>query len=207
MPVRFQKKCPNGAHLLVWEVEENESTLISLLPSTILTDAEYEEIKIPHKKIELLASRVAIRHLAKSLNVVFEGIKKDENGKPYLVNSHWHMSVTHSRHFMAVVMHPEKAVGIDIERPQKKLQRILHRLFSAQEIEDMAGSLENMCIYWSAKEALYKLYGKRGTNFIDNLKVHKVAEGLLGEIIMPDHQETHQISIEKIDEYILVWAV
>lgn len=119
MPVRFQKKCPNGAHLLVWEVEENESTLISLLPSTILTDAEYEEIKIPHKKIELLASRVAIRHLAKSLNVVFEGIKKDENGKPYLVNSHWHMSVTHSRHFMAVVMHPEKAVGIDIERPQK----------------------------------------------------------------------------------------
>lgn len=207
MPVRFQKLCNSGAHLLVWEAREDPGQLLTLLPSTILTDAEYEHIKSPAKKLELLTSRVAIRHLAHELGIQFDGIKKDEHGKPYLVNSTWHFSVTHSRHFMGVIMHPQKPVGIDIELPQTKMWRILPRLFNPQEIEDIGDDLNKMSVYWSAKEALYKLYGKRSTDFRTNLLIHN-REGILeGEILMPDHHETHLLDTQQIDDYFLVWAV
>jgi 4'-phosphopantetheinyl transferase len=207
MPVRFQRNCYSGAVLLVWESVEEENELLSLLPSSILTDGEYQEIKSSQKKRELLTSRVAILHLSETLGVSFDGIKKDEHGKPYLVNSSWHMSVTHSSRFIGVIMHPLKPVGIDVELPQKKMWRILPRLFNEQEIRDIGEDLNRMSIYWSAKEALYKLYGKRSTDFRTNLLIHQKEEKLIGEIVMPDHHRLHQIEYEQIDDYFLVWTV
>ncbi|WP_055149317.1 4'-phosphopantetheinyl transferase family protein [Jiulongibacter sediminis] len=207
MPVRFQKKCDSGAHLLVWEAKEDAEELFASLPSTILTDAEYLTAKTEQKKLELLCSRVAIRHLAAELGIDFEGIKKDEHGKPYMVGTHWEMSITHSKKFMAVVMHPTKPVGVDIERPQEKMWRITERLYSPAEIEAIGDDLNTMSIYWSAKEALYKLYGRRGTDFKENLKVFKEGNQLKGEIIMPDHQQVHDIHVEPVGSYFLVWAI
>jgi len=207
MPVRFQKECESGAHLLVWEANETETELLAILPSSVLTEAELAEVNLAPKKKEFLASRLAIRYLAKQLNIPFLGIKKDQHGKPYLVDSSWQMSITHSRDYMAVIMHPNNLVGIDIEKPQEKMWKIMPRLYSEQEINDIDQNLENMSIYWSAKEALYKLYGKRGTDFRENLKIHKNLSGLLGEIIMPDYQKVHVIKSEKIEAYILVWVV
>src|SRR5690606_20328980 len=206
MPVRFQKVCESGAHLLVWEATEQEEELYAMLPSTILTDAELLEVKSPGKKLELLSSRVAIRYLANQLGVSFDGIRKDEHGKPYLVNSSWQMSVTHSRKFMGVIMHPEKPVGIDLELPQEKMWKILPRLFNEQEIADIDGDLNRMSIYWSAKEALYKLYGKRSTDFRTNLLIHKKDDLLTGEIIMPDHHQLHPLFYQPVDDYFLIWA-
>jgi phosphopantetheinyl transferase len=207
MPVRFQKKCDSGAHLLVWEAKEDAEELFASLPSTILTDAEYLTAKTEQKKLELLCSRVAIRHLAAELGIDFEGIKKDQHGKPYMVGTPWEMSITHSKKFMAVVMHPTKPVGVDIERPQEKMWRITERLYSPTEIEAIGNDLNTMSIYWSAKEALYKLYGRRGTDFKENLKVFQEGNQLKGEIIMPDHQQVHDIHVEPVGSYFLVWAI
>ncbi|MGR3810247.1 4'-phosphopantetheinyl transferase family protein [Jiulongibacter sp. NS-SX5] len=207
MPVRFQKECQSGAHLLVWEATEDLSSLFASIPSTILTDAEYLTAKTHQKKLELLCSRVAIRHLAADLGINFKGINKDENGKPFLDGTPWEMSITHSKHFMAVVMHPTKPVGVDIERPQEKMWRIKERLYTEPEIEIIGEDLNLMSIFWSAKEALYKLYGKRGTDFKENLKIKGDSSQLFGEIIMPDHHQTHAIHVEPIDGYFLVWAV
>jgi 4'-phosphopantetheinyl transferase len=207
MPVRFQKECSNGAHVLVWEAKESEVELLSILPSNILTDAEYLESKSPLKRLEFLTSRLAIRYLANQLNVNFDGLKKDIHGKPYLVNSTWKMSITHSKVFMGVIMHPSKEVGIDIELPQKKMWKILPRLFSEQEIIEVGKDIEKMSVYWSAKEALYKLYGKRGVDFKDNLLLHQKENDLIGEIKMEDYHAHHQLLQERIDDYLLVWAV
>lgn len=207
MPVRFQKKCSSGANILVWEAKEDEVSLFAELPSSILTDAEYHAISHPKKRLEMLTSRLAIRTLAASLGVQFDGIKKDEHGKPYLSGSSFQMSITHSAKYMAVVMHSTKPVGIDIEKPQEKMWRITERLFSPSEIMDINKDIENMSIYWSAKEALYKLYGRRSTDFRENLIIHKKDNGLFGEIIMPEYHEMHQLYTVNVDDYILVYAV
>ncbi len=206
MPV-IQLKKFDDAHILIWEITESEYELIVDLPSTILTDQELEEAKIGQKKKEMLASRLAIRYLAKELNLNFSGIKKDEYGKPYLVDSEWQMSLTHSENYIAVIMHPNKNVGIDIEKPNKKMWRILERLFSENEIRLIGEDLDRMSIFWSAKEALYKLYGKRGTDFRQNLLIDIDSKGYFGKIIMHDCKKEIRIFTEKVQDYILVWAI
>lgn len=207
MPIRFQKEYQNHAHVLVWEVNETENELLGMLPSTLLTDAELLECKIPHKRLEMLASRLSIRALCQKLEIDFDGIKKDIHGKPYLVNSDWQMSITHSKSFMGVVLHPSQCVGIDIERPQSKMWRIAKRIFSSTELAMIGDDLETLSIFWSIKEALYKLYGRRGTDFRKNLLIERNGMNWVGAIQMPDHQSHHEIMVEQLEEYLMVIAV
>ncbi len=209
MPVILQKKYRNDIHLAVWQITERHDELQAILPSEILTDAELASIKHPQKQIEFFCSRLVIKYLADWLGVKYLGIKKDEFGKPYLVGSEWQMSITHTAQYVAAVMHPTEAVGIDMEKPSEKLQRIAHRFLSASENIEANDDVEKLCIYWSAKEALYKLYGKRKVIFSENLYIfpfHEEAKQITGQLTINELDEKYTIFVEKNDGYILVVA-
>jgi hypothetical protein len=76
----------------------------------------------------------------------------------------------------------------------------------ASEISWVSDDLEKATILWSAKEALYKLYGKRKVDFKENLFLVPSINGLMGKIKMPDHEAEHQIYVQNIEEYLLVIA-
>jgi 4'-phosphopantetheinyl transferase len=209
MPVILQKKYDNNIHLAVWQITESHNELQAMLPSTILTDAELASISNEQKQIEFFCSRLTIRHLAKHLGIKYLGIKKDEYGKPYLVGSDWQMSLTHTANYVAAVMHPTNALGMDMEKPSDKIRRIAKKVFSEKEIIDAEDDLEKLCILWSAKEALYKLYGKRQVFFIEHLMISefkKNATEITGRLKINDLDENYRIFIENIDGYILVVA-
>jgi phosphopantetheinyl transferase len=63
-------------------------------------------------------------------------------------------------------------VGIDIEKPVEKLGRISHRFLNEEEFNDSMGDLRKLCIYWSGKEAIFKLNGKVGLNFKNDIRIH-----------------------------------
>jgi 4'-phosphopantetheinyl transferase len=207
MPIFLHKQYNNGVNLLVWEITESETELLTELPSVILTDLELSDTYHPQKRLELLASRLAIYHLANLLNVNIKGIKKDEHGKPFIVDSEWNLSLTHSKSFIGVVFHKSLPIGIDIEIPNHKLWKIANRLFVKEEIELVAENLNIMSIFWSAKESLYKLYGKRKVDFRENLKISLQNNMYRGHINMPNHISNHEIIIEHIRDYILVIAI
>lgn len=207
MPVLFTKKYDNECHLLVWQITESAIELQAMLSSDILTDAELAETRHPQKQLEFYASRLAIQTLAANLGIAFFGIKKDEYGKPFMVGNEWQMSLTHSNKYIAVAMHAQKSLGIDIEKPSEKMKKILPRLFSTSEIAEIADDLDKLSVYWSAKEALYKLYGKRKVDFRKNLLVFEDKHKIIGKISMPDWQFDHEIWVEKIEEYFLTIAL
>jgi 4'-phosphopantetheinyl transferase len=60
---------------------------------------------------------------------------------------------------------------------------------------------------WCIKEALYKLYGKRGVDFRTNLLIWKNEESYSAKINMPDHESEHEIHLEKVKDTYLVLAV
>ncbi len=209
MPIILQKKYPNDIHLAVWQITERHDELQAILPSEILTDAELASISHPQKQVEFFCSRLVIKHLADSLGVEYLGIKKDKFGKPYLVGSEWQMSITHTTNYVAAVMHPTEAVGIDMEKPSEKLQRVAHRFLSENENIEAQNDIEKLCIYWSAKEALYKLYGKRKVIFSENLYIfpfQKEAKQITGQLTINELDEAYVIFVEKIDGYTLVVA-
>lgn len=209
MPVILEKKYENNISLAVWQITESHDELQAMLPSEILTDAELASISHPQKQVEFFCSRLVIKHLANSLGIQYLGIKKDEHGKPYLVGSNWQMSITHTTNYVAAVMHPTEAIGMDMEKPSDKLQRIAHKFLSETERIEAENDIEKLCIYWSAKEALYKLYGKRKVIFNENLYIfpfQKEQNKITGRLKINEIDTEYNIYVEKIDGYILVVA-
>jgi len=98
------------------------------------------------------------------------------------------------------------AVGIDIEKPRHQIFKVIGRLCSKEELDWVAEDIDRATILWSAKEALYKLYGKRKVDFKENLTLTEKPEGLIGKIKMPDYEAEHKVFVQKLAEYWLVIA-
>ena len=65
-----------------------------------------------------------------------------------------------------------------------------------------------MTIYWSAKEAMYKLNGRMGIIFKEQLLVYKALSATLfrGEIILKEKKIGVNLSLNKIGQHVIVCA-
>lgn len=97
-------------------------------------------------------------------------ISAGEHGKPYLAeHPDIHFSISHCRSGIAVAVsnHP---IGIDIESFRKVSPSLIDRCMNAQEKASILAS-DNMekefSIYWTRKEAVFKLLG---TGITDNIR-------------------------------------
>ena len=206
MPLFFNKIVCDEIHLFVWKITEtlNELKINYDLEADYLLLAN--EIVNEIKRVEFLVSRIAIKSACLENNIKFDSINKDEHGKPFLQNSDWQMSVSHTKDFVWVVLRKFKPLGIDIEKPQTKMFKVLNRLCSSTELELIGDKVGQASIIWSAKEALYKLYGKRKVDFKENLLIEKKENDYVGKIKMPDYEAEHSIYIEKLATYFIVIA-
>jgi phosphopantetheinyl transferase len=76
---------------------------------------------------------------------------------------------------VAAQIHPDKPVGIDLEQPRPKLLTVMRRVLTDDEWLDGANNLLKLCVYWCAKEALYKIYGKRSLVFTEQILIKPFA--------------------------------
>lgn len=207
MPQILLKTYNNEVSLLVWQIQESEKEILGLLPASVLLDENLSKITIEHLRLEFLVGRLCVQELCKTLNIQFKSVKKDEHGKPFMEGSDWEMSLTHSKNFIAVAVHPKKPIGVDIEKPSEKLKKIMPRLFSVDENKQVEDDLIKMSWFWSAKEALYKLYGKRGIDFKENLFLQLTSDDFTGKIILENYETNHIFTVEAIFDYFLVIAI
>jgi 4'-phosphopantetheinyl transferase len=206
MPLFFNKKLNEEIHFMVWKLTESIEELETLVSPDSEDYTNLNLIGVDSKRKEYLAGKNAIMQMCRLVNVEFKGIIKDEHGKPYLKDNTIEMSLTHTTEFIGVVFSKRLSVGIDIEKPRTQIFKVIGRLCVESEIEWMNDDLEKATILWSAKEALYKLYGKRKVDFKENLFLKEINGTLLGEIKMPDHKAEHKIFIEKLPNHLLVLA-
>lgn len=115
----------------------------------------------------------ATRHLANLIMKEDVEILNDENGKPYLKNSDVKISISHTAQYAAVMISPTHRVGIDLEEINPKVQRVAHKFLQPNEIDAISPNelTEKLIVYWSAKEALYKLHGRKQLAFREQLLI------------------------------------
>jgi 4'-phosphopantetheinyl transferase len=173
----------------LWRISENEETLGDLLTFREEIPANLTNRE---KRLEWIAGRVLTQSLLENFGIAYQGIIKDDYGKPFLRNSTFHISLSHSYPFVAAILDRENTVGIDLEQPKVKLLRIAPRVLSLDELVDAGEDVTKHCIYWCAKEALIKIYGKKNLTLAKNLRIepfHIQEEGnIIGRIIV-DEQE------------------
>lgn len=172
-----------------WRVLEDEKSLATVVPFEKVSDA----IANPFKRLEFLAGRVLIKSLLKNWNVDYNGLTKDEFGKPFLADSDIQISLSHSYPYVAAIIHRHKKVGIDLEQPKDKLLRIAPRVLAERELKDAGNDIVKNCVYWCAKEALIKIYGKKDLILAKNLLITPFllsSEGYLIGRILANNSET-----------------
>lgn len=153
--------------ILVWELTETIDELYKMLVE--LNQTEFNNITSEKRKREYLGVRVALKELlGREVD-----IRYNDAGKPFLSNDSCHISISHSKEWVAVMAHPTRMPGIDIECPSEKIMRLYTRFLSIEEQEELPKPVEalRLQITWSAKEALYKIIGKHAVDFATQLRI------------------------------------
>jgi 4'-phosphopantetheinyl transferase len=171
----------------LWRITEDEDTLSAQLetiespPSTITNMG---------KRLEWIAGRLLVKEVSKRMELPFQGIVKDEYGKPYPSGYPYHLSLSHSFPYVATIFDKRGPVGIDLEQPKDKLLRVAHRIHSVTELQDAGTDIVKHCVYWCAKETLIKIHGKKDLVFAENMHIEPFElreEGdIRGRIIVPE---------------------
>lgn len=189
----------------LWFISESEQELLNLVHDELDTS-----IINPYKKREWLAGRALLKELVSQAGIEYQGTLKNEFGKPFLKGLNHHISLSHSFPYVAAQIDDMREVGIDIEQPKPKLFNIAHRIMKPEELSDAGEDMVKHCIYWCAKEAMYKIYGKRGLHFSSQLIVENFKltnSGMLhGTIIANNTEQVVQLRYLVQPDYVLVFT-
>lgn len=169
MPIIKFEKINDRASWLLWRIEETLDEMLYALPITRLELNEFDSITNFYKQKEWLAGRLSVKALLDQRNIPYKGVFKDDHGKPFLNNNNHEISIANSYPFAAAIFHEIDPVGIDIENPKMKLRTVAQKFLSTQEQHFAEDNLEKLCIFWCAKETLYKVYGRKQLSFKQNI--------------------------------------
>ena len=210
MALYLRKKLENDAEIGVWQLTETEEELKAI--SATPTD-EMEEISFI-KSESLRRQRLAVRAL---LNTMFDEkvyLSHHDNGKPYIENNPVNISITHTDKYVAVILHDEEDVGIDIESFDRDFSAVEKRALSEDEIDDLDDDRRNeqLAIYWCAKEAIFKLLSVYNLDFAEQIEVerfHLRGEGELDATFINKDEDEEEFELHYItfDRHVLVWVV
>ena len=96
-------------------------------------------------------------------------IDYNEVGAPVVDTPNTYISVAHGGDSVAVAI-ADEPVGVDIEALDRNYERIMSRFMSPAE-EALSKMEEWPAVVWTAKEAIYKLYGKREVDLTQDIRI------------------------------------
>ncbi len=172
MPLIKLNKIGKKAYWCLWEITETEDAIRNKVYLSAEGKSELERVGHLTKRKERLASRACIQALAEAMNIPYNGIYKDEHSKPHLIGHNHQISISHSYPFAVGIIHRQLPVGIDIEKPTDKLIRLAYRFLNKEELQNAGANSKKLCVYWTGKEAIYKLNGKKGLIFKQDIRIY-----------------------------------
>ena len=210
MALYFKKELDNGAEIAVWQITETEDELKAL--SSVPSD-EMEEISLFGSESQR-KQKLAVRALINELFDEKMYLDHHDNGKPYLENCATNISITLTEKYVAVIIHDEDDLGIDIESLDRDFSAVEQRALSEDEIEDLDDDSRNeqLAIYWCAKEAIFKRMSQLRVDFAEQIEVEKFRPKGKGEleatfIHKNGHEEEFDLGYVIFDRHVLVWVV
>ncbi|HYO22678.1 MAG TPA: 4'-phosphopantetheinyl transferase superfamily protein [Flavisolibacter sp.] len=184
MPIFFQQDIDQSTKLAVWRIEEGEGFFLQHVPLQ-------REITHPHKRRQHLAGRYLLQYLCPDFPINL--IKIADTRKPYLDDEAYHFSISHCSTYAAAIVSKNKRVGIDIEVPTPKVEKIMHKFLHEEEqkafsLQLLAASQEKelytgqghseretpdpkLTLLWSCKEAVFKWWSYGNVDFSEMIRI------------------------------------
>ena len=204
--IHVVRSMPGGGQLLVWRTVESPDVLLGelRLPENL---ADYHALRSAKRQMEFLGTRVALKRLlGEEFHIFYE-----TSGKPLLHDRCYNISVSHSREWVAVAIHPSISVGVDIECPTDKVLRVYHKFLHKAELDMLSDrvGIQPLQIIWSGKEALYKIIGEEAVDFAAQMRMLPFEVAGAGDVMM-EHLPTgmlYRAHYIQNDLYTLVYCL
>jgi len=191
-------------YLGLWHLSEPEEYFMEHLH---LSDDEVDQLQIikGDRRRHWLCARLLLHHLSAREERI--QCVKDDYGKPYLLGSEHHISLSHSDELVSVIA-GTPCVGIDIQKLVPKITRIKHKFCSEAE-EDILSDIEEMHrwhLLWGAKEAAFKAYGRKKVDYLQDLALTSFENGRFTMTLDKSNEHHEYIGrLEQWQEYTLVY--
>ena len=177
MALFYQHNINQDTKLGIWHIEEPESFFLENVPLK-------KNVTHPFKRRQHLAGRYLLSHLFPDFPV--EEILIADTRQPFLADEQYHFSISHCGSYAAAIVSRSSRVGVDIEMITPRIERVADKFLNEGEIhffnEDYALFLEQwglrgrieqefQTLIWSAKEALFKWYGRGELDFKKHMQL------------------------------------
>ena len=188
MPIFFQQEIDGDTRLAIWKIEEEEA---------FFQVALQRDITHPHKRLQHLAGRYLLKYLFPDFPL--ELIRIADTRKPYLEDEAFHFSISHCSDYAAAIVSRNKRVGVDIEVPSPKVEKIKHKFLHTDELTRAIGNrklvrskkegaindivesttsqpinystIQRLTLLWSAKEAVFKWWSYGSVDFSEMIRL------------------------------------
>lgn len=212
MGLWLKKDVSEDTFIGIWKIEEDESYFLQRLDLQPVEQSELAPVK-GRRRLEWLASRYLVHEMLTGHGLEDRiPVLKDDQGKPHIWGTPFHLSFSHSHDFVAVIL-ANAPTGIDIQKFVPKIGAIERKFMRDEESAGLSEEtrLEHLHIYWGAKESLYKAYGRKMLDFRQHIFVNpfhfQAAGTTLGFVRKENFNGTYQLFFEKIESHFLVYCI
>jgi phosphopantetheinyl transferase len=167
VPLFYQQNINDHSRLAIWKIEEPEDFFLQAVPLQ-------REITHPHKRLQHLAGRYLLPYLFPDFPR--EEILIADTRKPFLKDERYHFSISHCSDYAAAIVSSQERVGIDIEMITPRVEKIKQKFLHVDELAFVHKYAEEyqvklLTLLWSAKEAMFKWWGRGEIDFSDVLRL------------------------------------
>ena len=213
----YYDKQTEGIRVVVWHVTEEYEELLSMLPDadSVQNEAE-QQFSSEFRRVEWTAVRVLLYTvLDRQVHISY-----NEQGAPMLPDYEGlHISISHTKGYVAIALSETAAVGIDVEQIERlnsnqfddkeKVPRVEKVRSRFMRDDEYAETIVGMLLHWSAKETVFKVLGREGVDFQDEMKVQPFDETQYeGDFQLEDLKEddTYIIYYKVFDDFVLTYT-
>lgn len=144
---------PYNTELFLWKITESVEELSGFIPDgKELLDKARNSFKSDARRKEWLA----VRALLQSTPYSNYKITYSTNGAPKLDSNKKHISISHTKEFVALAISDER-VGIDFEREERNALNVAKLFLKEKEYEKIDNDRNEALRLWTVKEASFKL--------------------------------------------------
>ena len=154
---------PESIIWAVCEIRKPVDDLLGLLQKKEFYLPCLSQITSEKRKKEWLTVRVLLKEiLGEEKEILYTS-----SGKPYFSDNSYQISISHTKGFVAVALHPEMKIGIDIEQISPRIHKIRSRFMNEKEEANLNKEHEeiHLLLHWSAKESMFKILDEQDVDF------------------------------------------
>lgn len=210
MPL-FKKIVDQEYTLIVWHLTESEDLFEPFKRHFSASPEKLDEIHVAQRRREWLCSRYIGWSIVKEMEGKCDGIWSDKHNKPHVKNSNLQISISHASPYVTILIHTSKSCGADVEEKKEKLKKLSTKFLTSNELLQADNNIDALAIAWGAKEAIYKMYGRKKLIFKENIFLHGLdnitENGDLESILKIDGEESKIIlKYEQFENHVLVYT-